>query len=246
MKKYPARLISLPALLLLSSPALSGESKPASAPATAPASAPATAPASVPANNSVQTPMDDLNLRKRAIPAVLLEAVEKPYSLEGLSQCSQLVTAVEALNTAIGKDIDLPQDGGNRLAASDLADFAASTFIPFRDVIRQVSGANNRQRQLQEAVLAGFARRSFLKGVGATRNCPYPARPADAHIVAAQAAALMASLETLCGPLPNGQKRSAREEWLNNRKCNDYRRAKQEAAATAPVAPASTSPSRKN
>lgn len=189
--------------------------------------------------------MDDLGLRKEAIPPVLIESVENPYGLQGLAQCPQIVAKVEALDIALGKDIDLPQESGSRLAASDLVNFAASSVIPFRGLIREVTGASGRQRQMQEAVLAGFARRAFLKGVGQTRNCAYPARPANQQVIAAQSAALMASLEQLCGPKPDGTPRSRREEWLNSRKCGDYKRAREQSAATTSPAPAST-PARGN
>jgi hypothetical protein len=200
----------LPALLFTAPPSL------ASAPATAasPVQSGATA------ADTVQTPMDDLNLSKREIPPALVEAEQNPYSTEGLGQCAQITVAVEALNTAIGDDIDLPREGGVRLSASDLADFAASTFIPFRDIIRTVTGANARKRRLQEAVLAGFARRSFLKGLGVARRCAYPASPATPQIIAAKASALNASLEALCG---NFEQQSPREQYLNRRKCMNYR-----------------------
>ncbi len=233
-----AKLASLTAIALLAAPALAAEpAKPTSA-AAAPAPTPTP---SAPAGTSIQTPMDDLGLRREAIPPVLVEAVESPYSLLGLTQCPQIVAKVEALDIALGKDIDLPQDNGSRLAAGDLVNFAASSVIPFRGIIREVTGASGRQRQMQEAVLAGFARRAFLKGVGQTRNCAYPARPADRHIIAAQNAALMASLEVLCGPLPNGQKRTPKEEWLISRKCADYRRVKAQNEASTAATPAAAS-----
>jgi hypothetical protein len=179
-----------------------------------------------PVNSGVQTPIDDLNLRKSAIPPLLIDAIEQPYSLQGLRQCSQLVTAVEELNGLLGKDLDLPQESGSRLTVNDVADFAASSLIPFRGLIREVTGANGRQRQLQEAVLAGFARRSFLKGVGEIRGCPYPARVATPRIIAQQAALTSANLEALCGPLPGGAQRSKAEERRNRRQCAEYRRMK--------------------
>jgi hypothetical protein len=243
MKTFSARLTSLAAIMLLASPAIAAE--PAKPAATSAAAAPATPTPTGPAGSSITTPMDDLGLRKEAIPPVLIEAVENPYNLQGLAQCPQIVAKVEALDMALGKDIDLPQEDGSRLAAGDLVNFAASSVIPFRGLIREVTGASSRQRQMQEAVLAGFARRAFLKGVGQTRNCAYPARPANPQIIAAQSAALMASLEQLCGPLPNGQKRTPKEEWLNTRKCRDYKRAQEQRAAAAPPATAST-PARSN
>ncbi len=246
MLRISAKLASFSAIILLAAPALAAEpAKPAAAtPNVAPAT-PTPAP-SAPAGTSIQTPMDDLGLRKEAIPPALIESVENPYSLQGLSQCNQIVAEVEALDVALGKDIDLPQESGSRLAASDLVNFAASSVIPFRGLIREVTGASGRQRLMQEAVLAGFARRAFLKGVGQTRKCAYPARPADAQIIAAQSSALMASLEALCGPKPDGTQRSRREEWLNTRKCLEYKRAKEQSAAPAAIPAPTPAPARRN
>lgn len=227
MRKCPAIVLTATAFLLGATSASAAQSGASSVPKN------------VPATDSVQTPMDDLNLNKREIPPALLEAVEDPYSLQGLGRCGELTTAVAALNEALGDDIDLPQPSGFRLSASELADFAASSFIPFRGLIRQVTGANARKRELQEAVLAGFARRSFLKGVGIARNCAYPASPATPRIIAAQAAALAASLEALCG---NFDQQTKREQYLNRRKCLNYKRASEQAAAAAanPAPPAGT------
>jgi hypothetical protein len=51
-------------------------------------------------------------------------------------------------------------------------------------VIRAVSGASKRERDLQAAILAGFTRRSFLKGIGQARGCLYPARSVTPEIFA--------------------------------------------------------------
>lgn len=237
MMTFSARLASLSATMLFASAALAAEpAKPAADASSPPAATPTPTPApttSASSGNKITTPLDDLGLRKEAIPPALQEAVENVYSMQGLNQCSQIIVKVDALNAALGKDIDLPQDSGSRLAATDLADFAASSVIPFRGLIREVTGASNRKRQLQEAVLAGFARRAFLKGYGRANYCEYPARPATLEVITTQTNALIASLEPLCGPLPDGQKRSPKVEWLNFRKCAEYKRAKEVSASLA-------------
>ena len=58
------------------------------------------------------------------------------------------------------------------------------SFIPFRGLIREISGANEQERKLQLAIYAGSTRRSFLKGVGYQRGCPWPARPATPAMLA--------------------------------------------------------------
>lgn len=130
-----------------------------------------------------KTPMTDLNLSRTEIPALLAEAELRPYSLQNLDGCKQLSAAVEELDAVLGPDLDLPQAERARLSKGRIAQWAVGTFIPFRSLIREVSGANRQERAIRGAVQAGLARRGFLKGVGAARNCPYPASPATETIV---------------------------------------------------------------
>jgi hypothetical protein len=43
--------------------------------------------------------------------------------------------------------------------------------LPFRGVIRTLSGADYRERVLADAILSGIARRAFLKGAGRAAGC---------------------------------------------------------------------------
>jgi hypothetical protein len=63
-----------------------------------------------------------------------------------------------------------------------VAQSVVGSLIPFRGVIREISGANAHDRALREAVIAGVARRSFLKGIGQARGCRYPARSATLEV----------------------------------------------------------------
>lgn len=137
-----------------------------------------------------KTPVTDLNLSRTEIPALLIEAQQRPYSLQGLGKCPQLVAAVEELDAVLGPDFDLPQVERTRLSKGRIAQWAVGTFIPFRSLIREVSGANKQEREILAAIQVGLARRGFLKGVGAARGCKYPASPATESIVAQRAAAL--------------------------------------------------------
>ncbi|MBB4859758.1 hypothetical protein HNO88_003090 [Novosphingobium chloroacetimidivorans] len=131
-----------------------------------------------------KTPMTDLNLSRTEIPALLAEAELRPYALQNLETCKQLSAAVSELDAILGPDLDLPQAERARLSKGRIAQWAVGTFIPFRSLIREVSGANRQERAIRGAIQAGLARRGFLKGVGAARNCPYPASPATETIVA--------------------------------------------------------------
>lgn len=131
------------------------------------------------------TPLSDLNLRKGEIPQLLIDAQEQPYTLAGLARCSQIAAAVGQLDAVLGEDIDVAQAKGQRVSAGRVAQSVAGSFIPFRGVIRELSGANAQERKVQAAIYAGTARRAFLKGVGQQRGCRYPARSATPEVIAA-------------------------------------------------------------
>ncbi|WP_239000582.1 hypothetical protein [Novosphingobium pentaromativorans] len=130
-----------------------------------------------------KTPTTDLNITKEEIPPILIEAIDKPYDLTDLGRCKQLVAAVERLDTILGPDMDLPQEARDRVSAGRVAKWVVSSFIPFRGLIRELSGANAQERAVRAAIQAGLARRGFLKGVGAQRGCAYPASPATQKVI---------------------------------------------------------------
>lgn len=132
-----------------------------------------------------KTPTTDLNITKEEIPAVLIAAVQKPYDLTGLGKCPQIAAAVQELDTILGPDFDLPQEARERVSPGRVAKWVVSSFIPFRGLIRELSGANAQERAVQAAIQAGIARRSFLKGLGAARRCAYPAAPATPEVIQA-------------------------------------------------------------
>jgi len=136
----------------------------------------------------VATPVTDLGLRKGEIPPLLQAAQADPYGLAGLRRCPALAAAVRELDGVLGEDIDVAQAPRGRVSAGKVAQSVIGSFIPFRGVIREVSGANEQERRLQSAINAGVARRSFLKGVGLQRGCPWPARPATPEMLARIAA----------------------------------------------------------
>ena len=131
-----------------------------------------------------KTPVTDLNIDKQEIPEVLIAATREPYSLTGLKTCRPLIDAVEELDTMLGPDIDLPQEERDRISAGRVAKTVVGSFIPFRGLIREVSGANDHEKAVRAAIQAGIARRGYLKGIGQSRGCKYPARPASRQIVA--------------------------------------------------------------
>lgn len=130
------------------------------------------------------TPLSDLNIKKGEIPEILLAAQDAPYDLEGLSRCPQLAAEIGELNAVLGDDLDVAVARRGGVQAGRAAQAALGSFIPFRGLIREVSGANAQDRKIQAAIIAGSTRRGFLKGVGQQRGCRYPARSATATVVA--------------------------------------------------------------
>ena len=128
----------------------------------------------------VATPANDLNIRKGVIPPLLLAAQDNPYGLSGMRRCSDLSAEVRRFDAVLGDDFDVAQARNRKLNAGKVAQSVVGSFIPFRGIIREISGANESERRVQYAIYAGSARRAFLKGVGLQRGCPWPARPATA------------------------------------------------------------------
>ena len=73
-------------------------------------------------------------------------------------------------------------------APGAIAKSVLGSFIPFRGIIREVSGANAQERLWDRALYAGAARRAFLKGMGEQRGCAWPARSATPAVLARLAA----------------------------------------------------------
>ena len=133
-------------------------------------------------------PATDLNLKHADIPPLLIAAQAQPYGLSGLSRCDQIASAVSELDVILGEDIDVAQAKRHNVSPGSVAQYVVGSFIPFRDAIRELSGANSQDHRMQAAIYAGSARRAFLKGVGQQRGCRYPARSATPDVLALAAA----------------------------------------------------------
>jgi hypothetical protein len=94
--------------------------------------------------------------------------------LRGLKSCAQLSAQVRALSEALGPDFGTaPAKKENR--AGKLAEAGGKTvinaIIPFRGLVRELSGAAPEQRRREDAIDTGFARRGFLRGIATSRKC---------------------------------------------------------------------------
>ena len=125
-----------------------------------------------------KTPLRDLNIDARDIPEVLQIAARDPYATQGMENCNALVTEIAALDTVLGADYDIAEsDSKDRLSEGRIGQSIVGSILPFRGVVREVTGAAGNERLLRAAYTAGMARRAFLKGWGLGRGCAYPARP---------------------------------------------------------------------
>ncbi|WP_374273870.1 hypothetical protein [Brevundimonas sp.] len=135
---------------------------------------------------AVTAPLEDLNVRREAIPAVLLEARRAPYASQNLMTCEALRAEVALLDDALGPDFDsaeaaaeTPLESRAAGAALDMVRDTTTDFIPLRSWVRRLSGAEQHSRTVQAAIRAGLVRRGYLKGLGQQRNCAPPAAPSS-------------------------------------------------------------------
>jgi hypothetical protein len=126
---------------------------------------------------AVQQPMRDLSLIRDAVPPSLTEAAVAPYANPAAGDCAALRVRLVELDKALGPDVDTPAESSDAMVglAGDLVRGAIG--LPFRGVVRRVSGAEQRDAALRRAVLAGMVRRGYLKGRLAELSCPPPLPP---------------------------------------------------------------------
>lgn len=142
------------------------------------------------------SPLSDLNLARSNMPAVLIHAQVQPYAVSADRSCATLATEVQALDAALGPDLDAPgasQEAGlaeqGAQAVGDAAigavRGAAEGVLPFRGWLRKLTGAERRDREQAAAIAAGTIRRAYLKGMGQSMGCTPPAAPRVAASVVA-------------------------------------------------------------
>ena len=123
------------------------------------------------------TPLADLNLARDPIPDILIWARENTYDSTGMESCENILLGIGDLDAVLGDDLDADSEEEGRLNPGSVAQSVVGMFIPFRGIIREVSGANSHEYEFRQAIAAGLMRRSYLKGLGEARGCDYPARP---------------------------------------------------------------------
>jgi hypothetical protein len=139
-------------------------------------------------SQAAATPLADLNLVRARIPPALTAARKAPYAPPSEVSCAVLAAEVEALDAALGADLDTPANTANPGLVERGGEFAGETAVgavrdvaggvmPFRSWVRRLSGAERHSREVAAAIAAGGIRRAYLKGLGQTAGCAAPAAP---------------------------------------------------------------------
>ena len=138
--------------------------------------------------SAASAPLHDLNLGRRDIPPLLLEAMTDPYRPPASLACRALIPQVQALNAVLGADFDqrdtplqAPLSKRGSKVGLALLHGAAETLLPYAGFVRTLSGAQKHDEQIVEAITAGSVRRGYLKGLADGRGCRPPAAPDHSH-----------------------------------------------------------------
>jgi len=133
--------------------------------------------------DAIKAPLRDLNLSKVKIPAVLA-ALTTPYDLDESATCDAINQEIKQLGVELGPD--WAENSEQQLSSSKkltekISDTAsnelvkalssATSIIPFRSLIRRISGAKRHEKKLYKAYALGWQRRAFLKGLNYNKHC---------------------------------------------------------------------------
>jgi hypothetical protein len=119
-------------------------------------------------------PARDVGAEKVQVPAAVQKAAAAPYALAGLNNCVALTREIASLDDVLGPDFDTAaakrESRAGKLAEAG-GKTVVNTIIPFRGLVRELTGAAPAERRLNAALDASYARRGFLRGVAAARRC---------------------------------------------------------------------------
>lgn len=132
--------------------------------------------AEAPLRSAVEKPLYDLSLMRDEPPPLLAQALEHPFRLVDGADCAALLEEIAALDDILGPDIDREREEDDAFDAAQILTGAVSGVwsLPYRSIVRRLSGAHQREGRLREAILAGLVRRGFLKGAARQAGCSAP------------------------------------------------------------------------
>ena len=143
--------------------------------------------------DAATAPLEDLNLKRKDIPPILIKTAENPYATPEKFACIPLRQEIEELDALLGPDYSIKEyevasndaqflgpvknaelpttdqaiDGGGHIIHDALVSTIRSqaNFLPFRSVLRRLSGADRHRKKIEQAFQAGQIRRAYLKGL---------------------------------------------------------------------------------
>lgn len=125
-----------------------------------------------PVGAAISQPFKDLSLVREATPEPLLRAVVAPYRAATPADCAAVRAELASLNAALGPDLDTRQASAGADGQGLVSDALKSVVsLPFRGLVRRISGAQKRDLAQAQAVLAGVARRGFFRGLARGAGC---------------------------------------------------------------------------
>ncbi|MEO9131275.1 MAG: hypothetical protein ABI240_08715 [Sphingomonas sp.] len=123
------------------------------------------------AGEVVSQPVRDVGIEKTKTPPLLIEVSHDPYGSAGTATCRQIAASIGDLTALIGPDYTIASKPKKRNIVKAGGQAVVNSLIPFRGLVREVSGAAPAERRYDAAVNAGFARRGFLRGLQQARKC---------------------------------------------------------------------------
>lgn len=129
--------------------------------------------------SAITSPLGDLNLVRADIPAVLINARKAPYTVPDDAGCVWFTTEIQSLDQILGPDLDAVKvDAKGNIVEKELGNATVNAlksftegFVPFRSLVRRITGADSHSREVAAAGMAGIVRRSYLKGVASAKAC---------------------------------------------------------------------------
>ncbi len=109
-----------------------------------------------------------LGLTGADIPQVLKDVKADPYKAPIEPACQTIPQEIQALNAVLGPDVDHLK---TKTDVGQMAVGYARGMIPYRGVVRFLTRADAKDKALQAAATAGYARRGFLRGLEAHLHC---------------------------------------------------------------------------
>ncbi len=125
-----------------------------------------------------------LGLTGADIPQLLKDIKAEPYKAAATPACDTIPAEIQAIDDLIGHDVDYvpPKTDASTDIEQKAVKGGASVvrgLVPYGGVVRFVTGANKKDDALREAIVAGYARRGYLRGVQAALKCPAPTPAAE-------------------------------------------------------------------